>query len=113
MPKLKTRNGTVEHKAVSLSEWIAARQIFLSKEKEFTHMRDQLNEQRRLLPWVKIDKNYVFDGPEGKKSLSDLFAGKSQLIVYHFMFGPEWGEGCAHCSFWADSFDGNDVHLAH
>jgi len=112
MAKIKTRNGTSEHKAVSKKDWIAVRQTFLAKEKEFTHLRDQLNEQRRQLPWFKIDKDYTFDGPKGKVALSDLFDGKTQLIVYHFMFGPEWGEGCAHCSFWSDSYEGNAVHLA-
>jgi predicted dithiol-disulfide oxidoreductase (DUF899 family) len=112
MAKLKTRNGTSEHKVVSRKDWIAARQAFLAKEKEFTHMRDQLNEERRKLPWVKLDKAYTLEGPKGQVTLADLFGGKSQLVVYHFMFGPEWGEGCAHCSFWSDSYEGNAVHLA-
>jgi predicted dithiol-disulfide oxidoreductase (DUF899 family) len=112
MANLKTRTGTQEHSVVSRKEWIAARQAFLAKEKEFTRQRDQINQQRRGLPWVKIEKNYTFEGPKGKATLADLFDGRSQLIVYHFMFGPEWGEGCAHCSFWADSYEGNPIHLA-
>jgi predicted dithiol-disulfide oxidoreductase (DUF899 family) len=74
-------------------------------------LRDQLNQQRRNLPWVKVDKEYVFDGPNGKETLAELFGGCGQLIVYHFMFGPDWKEGCAHCSFWADHYDGATVHL--
>lgn len=112
MVKLKTQNGTVGHQVVSHKEWLVARQNFLAKEKEFTHLRDQLNEQRRMLPWFKINKNYEFDSSRGKITLSDLFSGKSQLIIYHFMFAPKWGKGCAHCSFWADSLNGNDIHLA-
>jgi predicted dithiol-disulfide oxidoreductase (DUF899 family) len=70
-----------------------------------------MNLQRRKLPWVKIEKEYVFDGPTGKVTLADLFGGKSQLIIYHFMFGPGWGEGCEHCSFWADHFDSVNIHI--
>src|ERR1044071_2002416 len=99
------------HKVMSREEWLVARQQHLAKEKEFTRLRDELSRQRRELPWGKVDKSYVFDGPNGKESLSDLFAGRSQLIVYHFMFGPEWKAGCPHCSHWADSFDGAIVHL--
>jgi predicted dithiol-disulfide oxidoreductase (DUF899 family) len=84
----------------------------ISKErKEFTALRDQLNQQRRDLPWVAVSKDYFFEGPNGKQTLSELFDGRSQLIVYHFMFDPSWEEGCAHCSFWADNFNGNIVHL--
>lgn len=101
------------HKIVSNKEWLAARKGFLAKEKEFTKARDELSRQRRELPWVKVDKSYVFDGPSGKESLSDLFAGRGQLIVYHFMFGPDWNEGCPSCSFWADNYNGVAVHLAH
>lgn len=101
------------HKIVSEEEWLAARVELLEKEKEFTRLRDQLSSARRALPWVKVDKAYAFDSPEGKESLADLFDGRSQLIVYHFMYGPEWDEGCPSCSFWADNFDGIDVHLAH
>ncbi len=112
MASLNSYSSVSKHSVVSQKDWIAARQAFLKKEKEFTHLRDQLNEQRRQLPWVKVEKNYIFDGPHGQESLSDLFGGKSQLLIYHFMFGPDWQEGCPHCSFWADSFNGNETHLA-
>lgn len=108
-----TRTAIPHPKVVSRSEWLAARKQFLSKEKEFTRLRDQLSAGRRALPWVKVDREYVFDAPGGRESLSDLFAGRSQLIVYHFMFGPDWNEGCKSCSFWADNFNGIDVHLKH
>jgi predicted dithiol-disulfide oxidoreductase (DUF899 family) len=85
----------------------------LAKEKELTRLRDDLSRQRRELPWVKVEKQYVFDGPNGKETLSDLFAGRSQLIVDHFMFGADWQEGCPSCSFWADTYDGIVVHLEH
>jgi predicted dithiol-disulfide oxidoreductase (DUF899 family) len=97
------------NKIVSEEEWVESRKAFLRKEKEFTALRDQLN--RRDLPWVAVSKDYVFEGPNGKQTLSELFDGRSQLIVYHFMFDPSWEEGCAHCSFWADNFNGNIVHL--
>ena len=100
-------------KVVQSAEWLAARKELLRKEKEFSRLRDELSRQRRALPWEKVDKNYIFDGPGGKESLADLFAGRSQLIVYHFMFGPGWKEGCPSCSFLADTFDGAVVHLAH
>ncbi len=98
-------------KVVPHGEWIEARQQLLAEEKEFTRLRDQLSQQRRDLPWERVDREYVFDGPNGKETLSDLFAGRSQLIVYHFMFGPDWEAGCPHCSFWADNFNGIIVHL--
>lgn len=101
----------MKNKVVSKEEWLEERQRFLVKEKEFTKLRDQLNEQRSKLPWVKVEKSYVFDGPRGKVSLGDLFENRSQLIVYHFMFAPDWKAGCSHCSFWADNFDGLDIHL--
>ena len=101
------------HTVVSRKEWLAARKTLLVKEKKFTRLRDQLSRERRQLPWVKVDKDYVFDGPKGKETLSDLFDGRSQLIVYHFMFGPDWDAGCKHCSFWADNFNGIIVHLNH
>ena len=100
-----------KHKIVSQREWLAARKALLAKEKEFTKQRDRLSEERRALPWVKIEKSYSFEGPKGRQSLSDLFEGRSQLIVYHFMYGPEWGEGCMSCSFWADTFNGAIEHL--
>ena len=99
------------NKIVSDEEWITARKELLKKEKEFTILRDQLNQQRRDLPWVAVNKEYVFEGRNGKQTLSDLFDGRSQLIVYHFMFDPSWDEGCLHCSFWADNFNGIIVHL--
>ena len=101
------------HMVVSRKEWLAARKDLLVKEKKFTRLRDQLIQERRQLPWVKVDKDYVFVGPNGKETLSDLFDGRSQLIVYHFMFGPDWDAGCKHCSFWADNFNGIIVHLNH
>ena len=102
-----------QHKIASHEDWIAARKDLLAKEKEFTRLRDDLSRQRRELPWEKVDKDYVFDGPNGKESLSQLFPGKSQLIVYHFMFAPDWEAGCKSCSFWADNFNGIGVHLKH
>lgn len=96
---------------VSREEWLTARKALLAKEKEFTRARDRLSAERRELPWVEVDKTYVFDGPDGRVTLADLFAGRSQLIVYHFMFGPGWEEGCPSCSFLADHFDGMIVHL--
>ena len=101
------------HPVVSREEWVEARKVLLAKEKAFTRERDALSRARRELPWVRVDKAYEFDGPEGRVTLAELFGDKSQLIIYHFMFTPEWDEGCPHCSFWADSFDGIDVHLAH
>ena len=101
------------HTVVSRKDWLAARKSLLAKEKKFTRLRDQLSKERRQLPWVKVDKDYVFDGPQGTETLSELFDGRSQLIVYHFMFGPDWDAGCKHCSFWADNFDRIIVHLNH
>jgi predicted dithiol-disulfide oxidoreductase (DUF899 family) len=100
-------------KIVSHAEWISLRKQLLLKEKEFTRARDELSRQRRELPWERVEKNYVFEGPDGTQNLADLFAGKSQLIVYHFMFDPAWDAGCKSCSFWADNFNGIDVHLKH
>src|ERR1700734_681386 len=100
------------HKVVSQAEWLAARKDLLAKEKEFTRQRDALSAERRKLPWVKVEKNYIFDTADGKKTLADLFGGKSQLIVYHFMLGPGWEEGCPNCSYLADHFDGAAIHLA-
>lgn len=93
-------------KTVSRDEWLAARKELLRKEKELTRLRDRLNEERRQLPRVKVEKDYVFDGPDGPERLADLFAGRSQLIVHHFMFGPEWDAGCHGCSFAADHIEG-------
>ena len=101
------------NRVVSHQEWIEARKDFLAKEKEFTRMRDQISQQRRDMPWERVEKNYVFDGPEGKVTLADLFGGKSQLVVYHFMFDPSWEAGCKSCSFWADNYNPIIVHLNH
>lgn len=99
-------------KVVSHAEWEAARREFLRKEKELTRMRDQIAGERRQLLWEKVEKQYVFDAPGGQRTLADLFAGKSQPIVYHFMFGPDWKEGCPSCSFNVDHADGVLPHLA-
>lgn len=101
------------NKVVSHEDWVEARKTFLAKEKEFTRLRDQLSKERRQLPWEKVDREYIFDGPAGKESLSDLFDGRSQLIVYHFMYGPGWDEGCKSCSFLADHFNPAVMHLNH
>jgi predicted dithiol-disulfide oxidoreductase (DUF899 family) len=99
------------HKTVSRDEWLEARRAHLAKEKELLKAKDELRRQTRELPWVKVDKDYVFEGPNGKETLADLFAGRSQLIVKHFMLGPGWKEGCLGCSFGADQVDGSVVHL--
>jgi len=101
------------HPIVLQDEWLAARARLLAKEKEFTRQRDQLSEERRALPWMKVEKDYVFDGPNGRETLSQLFQGRSQLLIYHFMYGTDWNEGCKNCSFWADSFNGITTHLKH
>ncbi len=101
------------HKTVSHAEWIEARKQFLAREKEFTRLRDELSRQRRELPWERVEKSYTFEGPRGSETLADLFDGRGQLIVYHFMFGPGWSEGCPSCSYLADHFDGATIHLAH
>ena len=100
------------HAIVSHDRWLAARKALLAEEKAFTHARDALSAARRELPWEKVETAYVFDGPSGPESLADLFDGKSQLIVYHFMFPPD-GEPCPHCSFWADNFDPVIIHINH
>jgi len=100
------------HRIVSRDEWLIARKAHLAEEKAFTRARDALSRQRRELPWVKVDKPYVFGGRNGNETLADLFGGKSQLIVYHFMLGPDWKEGCPSCSLLADHFDGAAIHLA-
>jgi predicted dithiol-disulfide oxidoreductase (DUF899 family) len=102
-----------EPTVASREEWLSARLELLQAEKELTRRRDELSRQRRALPWVRIDKAYEFDTTDGPCPLPDLFDGRSQLLVYHFMFGPDWDEGCPSCSFWADNFDGIGVHLAH
>lgn len=102
-----------QHRIVSREEWLEERKRLMAREKELTHLREQLSQERRELPWVRVDKRYAFQGPDGEETLSQLFAGRSQLVVYHFMFAPEWEAGCKSCSFWADSFDGIVDHLAH
>ena len=101
-----------DHPVVSREAWLEARRALLAREKEFTRLRDELSDARRNLPWVRVTKTYVFDAPDGQETLADLFDGRSQLVVYHFMFAPEWDEGCPSCSFWADNFERNVVHLA-
>lgn len=103
----------MQHQTGSREQWLAARKELLAKEKELTRHRDQVNEARRRLPWVKVEKSYVFDAPTGKRTLAELFDGRSQLIVQHFMFGPDWQEGCTGCSFGADHIDGPMQHLVH
>lgn len=101
------------HRVVSRDQWVDERKQFLAKEKEFTRLRDRLSEERRELPWVRVDKRYVFDGANGKETLAELFGGRAQLIVYHLMFDPSWEAACKSCSFWADNFNGVVVHLNH
>lgn len=101
------------HRIVPKEEWLAERKQLLAEEKEFTRLRDQISQERRELPWVKIEKSYEFGGSDEIETLAELFAGKSQLIVYHFMFGPDWEVGCKSCSFWADNFNGINSHLRH
>ena len=108
-----TKTDLTKHKLVSPNEWLEARKKLLIQEKEFTRLRDQLSRQRRELPWVKTEKQYVFEGPNGKETLADLFEGRSQLVIYHFMYAPEWEEGCPSCSLWADNFNPIVIHLNH
>jgi predicted dithiol-disulfide oxidoreductase (DUF899 family) len=106
------KNSTIENPTVvSQEKWLAARREFLREEKEFSKQRDRLAARRRQLPWVKVDKDYAFDTPKGRRSLAELFDGRSQLIVYHFMLAPGWEEGCRGCSFVSDHFDGAVAHL--
>ena len=102
---------TKSQEIVSHDDWIEARKRLLEKEKDFTRLRDELSRERRGLPWERVVKNHVFDGPNGKESLSDLFDGRSQLIIYHFMYGPDWEAGCKTCSFLADHFNPAIIHL--
>lgn len=101
------------HTVVTREAWDTARRELLAREKELTRLRDEVSRQRRELPWTKVTRQYAFEGPEGQCSLGELFGSCSQLIVYHFMFGPDWKEGCPSCSFWADNFEGITIHLAH
>jgi len=100
------------HKIVSREEWTEARKALMAQEKELTRARDRLSEARRALPWVRVEKAYMFASPDGRTSLADLFKGRHQLVVQHFMFAPDWGEGCKSCSFWADGFERIIPHLA-
>ena len=109
---MSTSAAAKQHTVVSREEWAKARKQLLGKEKKLTHERDALAAERRALPWVKVEKNYVFDSSSGKKTLAELFDGRSQLIIYHFMFGPDWQEGCPSCSFLMDHTDPTLVHLA-
>lgn len=111
----RSKSKTKAHKVVLANTWLAQRKKLLKKEKAFSRQRDELNRQRRELPWVKVEKPYLFDTPNGKETLADLFDGRSQLIVYHFMFGPDpkWKEGCPSCSFLVDHIDGANLHLPH
>src|SRR5436309_186008 len=113
MPATVDKTALKDHRVVSRAAWIEARKQLLAKEKEFTRLRDALSRQRRDLPWKRVEKEYVFEGPTGRESLAELFGGKSQLVIYHFMFDPAWEAGCKSCSFWADNFNGIDVHRAH
>ena len=110
---MSTETTVPNHEIVSREKWLATRKELLKKEKEFTRLRDNLSAERRDLPWVKVEKNYVFDGPNGKETLANLFGGHSQLIVYHFMFNPDWSEGCKSCSLLADHYNPAIVHLKH
>lgn len=103
----------MQQKIVSKDQWLSARTEFLTKEKAFTKARGDLSRQRRELPCVKLDKEYVFESADGPQTMVEVFSNKSQLIVYHFMLGSDWEEGCPACSFWADNFEGIDIHLAH
>lgn len=102
-----------DHPVVSRDEWLEARKALLEEEKALTRQRDAINAKRRALPWVRVEPKYEFVGPDGQQSLAELFGDRSQLLVYHFMYGENWKEGCPSCSFWADNFNGIDVHLAH
>ena len=106
-------DSAVHHPVVASDRWLAERKALLARERELTHLRDQVARERRALPWVRVEKDYVFDTPGGRRTLADLFEGRSQLLVQHFMFGPGWEQGCPSCSFMADHVDGMNVHLAH
>lgn len=108
-----TETELAKHPVVDQAMWLAARRELLAREKELTRLNDELSQRRRALPWVRVEKTYTFDTPAGRQTLSDLFQGRSQLIVYHFMLGPDWAEGCDGCSFLSDHFDGANLHLPH
>ncbi|HVR85445.1 MAG TPA: DUF899 domain-containing protein [Planctomycetota bacterium] len=109
--RIRTGSGPVDHRIVSRKQWLKDRLAFLKKEKKFSKLGDQLAKQRRALPWVRVEKDYVFDGPGGPVPFAQLFGPQHQLIVYHFMFAPDWSAGCPHCSFWADHYDSLRHHL--
>jgi predicted dithiol-disulfide oxidoreductase (DUF899 family) len=113
MSTATAKKNTANHPVVSREKWLAERKTLLAQEKELTRLRDQIASERRALPWVRIEKNYVFDAPEGRRALADLFEGRRQLLVQHFMFGPGWEQGCPSCSFMADHTDGMTIHLEH
>ena len=100
------------HKVVSREEWLKERVALLEREKAHARERDEISRQRRELPWVRVEKEYVFERPNGKMTLAELFDGRRQLVIYHFMFGPDWQEGCPSCSFVSDHIDGALAHLA-
>ena len=110
---MNTAIDTVSHPIVSRDRWMAERKLLLAHEKELTRLQDQVARERRALPWVRLEKEYVFDAPEGRRTLADLFEDRAQLLVQHFMFGPGWEQGCPSCSYMADHLDGMKVHLAH
>src|SRR5437773_1951846 len=109
---IRQENVMTTHQIVSKEQWIEARRRHLAREKQLTRQRDELARERRELPWVRVEKDYVFDSPRGKVALADLFAGRSQLLICHFMFGPDWKEGCPSCSFVSDHLAGAVPHLA-
>lgn len=113
MNAVTTPANIANHPVVTPDVWIAERKKLLAREKQLTRLRDETAAQRRALPWVRVNKNYVFDTPDGERALADLFAGRSQLMVQHFMLGPNWEQGCQSCSFMADHTDGMNIHLAH
>src|SRR5690349_1331938 len=110
MPEIKTVRGPEDHKVTSREEWLKARVDLLKAEKELTRLSDKVAQKRQELPWVKIEKEYWFDTDEGKQSLAGLFKGRSQLLIYHFMFGPDYAAGCPHCTAIADGFNGFWLH---
>ncbi|HSW15858.1 MAG TPA: thioredoxin family protein [Ramlibacter sp.] len=109
----ESTSSVINHPVVSADRWLAERKALLAREKELTRLHDQVARERRALPWARVDKAYMFDAPEGRRSLAELFGGRRQLLVQHFMFGPGWEQGCPSCSFMADHVDGMNVHLAH
>lgn len=113
LEEMEAKTHKMNPEIVSEAEWLVARKDLLTREKQLIRLRDDVSKHRREMPWMKVEKKYVFDGPKGKETLADLFAGRSQLIVYHFMLGPGWEEGCKSCSYLADHFDGANWHLPH